>query len=404
MAVITCTSYPAGFGQSTTEAPPPPGDPTPFNPGHYLAPAMNNVLPIVNGVKQGGVTAYSTVLSEIVTHTVFKGIKHRYYWNFFENLTAGVYDFSLLGTHLTDMGTRNKKMHVLIALTITDGNDWTVDPSIAPKYMTNGGSTGTYEGGQWAFVSQVGGKSGFRIRIANTEVKTRFYAMLTAMCTYLKNHAHFDALEAISFTESAQGIAKTGYTVPSATATISSLLGALDVCQSVIPNRLVYQSVNHPIAQSGNVGQNIETILAYLEPKKYGFGTPNIVPGDEDLNGAPNPDGYGEGPIHKMPSYTGAKIPEVQPADYKWSQITLGTGYPYASAGYVNGNDYIPTISQLYNKLLTLDPHYAVWTRDTNTNPQTGVQYHVAMYNYLDTKAGLPAGGLNTTRPTKFPT
>lgn len=397
-----------------TPPPPPPADPTPFNPGHYLAPAMQNKLPIVNGVRQGDypgcVSGYPTMLSTVVAHPVLLGLKQRYYWNFFENLTPAVtdddYDFaSTLGVHLTDCGTRNKKLHVLIALTISSGNDYTVDPSICPKYMVNGASTGTYEGGQWGYGSAIGGPGGFRIRLANTQVKNKFYAMLGAMCRYLKNHPHFDALEAICFSESAQGSPAPGYTEPNAVATINAMMGAWDLCQSIIPNRLIYQSVNHPRPSSLNVGENTETLLAVMETKKYGFGTPNIVPGDEKLNSAPDPStGFGEGVLHKMPNYPGARIPEAQGADYKWSQIEYDrTAWPYAPT-YTFGGDYIPTMTQLFNKLVSLGAHYAIWAWEAGNNPQNSTAYMTSMLNLLDTKEALPAGGLVATRPTKFPT
>lgn len=396
--------------------------PTPFRPGHFLAPAlsMSQTAPFhTNGVIRPGsgglVVANNTILNtELPAHPVIIGVKHRYYWNQFENITPGSYDFdTLLGTHLTELGSRGKYMQVLIALTIPRGNDWTTYPSIAPRYMVTGSSTGVgtdgvaYQGGQWGFGSQVGGAGGFRIRVANENVSQKFNAMLSAMCTYLKNHEYFEYLDAICFSESAIGNAVAPYSSPGAQETFDALIGAADVVQAAIPNRHVYLSVNHPIANPNNSpNDNIEYLLTKMQAngRKYGFGTPNICPGDEALNAAPNANGYLEGPLHKIPTYTGCRIPEIQPADFYWSQIQYNhTDYPYAPT-YTFGGDYIPTMQQLWNKAISLNAHQVVWTRDTTTNPQTGVQYHTAMYNFLDTKAALANGGLVGTRPAIYPT
>lgn len=395
-------------------------DPTPFNPAHVLAPALNiaqsapfhsNGVQLKAATQASIVTDYSTILNtELPDCLTIKQIKHRYYWNFFENMTPGSYNFSMMLGHLADAKANGLKMHVLLALTISRGNDWNVNPSIAPRYMVTGSSTGAgtdgklYQGGQWGYGSAIGGAGGFRIRIANGEVQARWYAMLTEMCEQLKAHAAFDALEAICFSESAVGTAVAPYSSPGAQETFDALVGACDVIQAAIPNRLVYCSVNHPVATSGNTNNNIEYLLAKMQAsgRKYGFGTPNICPGDEDLNAAPNANGFGEGPLPKMPRYTGARIPEVQPADFYWSQIQYNrTDYPYAPT-YTFGGDYIPTMQQLYDKAASLNPHYVVWTRDTVTNPQTGVKYHTAMYNFLKNKP--VTGGLVTTRPSVYPT
>lgn len=408
MPTVTSTGYPAGFGKATTSAPPPPADPTPFNPGHYVL--LNiNAATVTDHVVTGGFSSYTTVLSEISTKPVIKGLQFRFYWNQFENNTKGSFDWTALDTVLRDMadpvkvGTGGKRIMILIALTAGDGQ--AADAAwIVPAYMVPTGAdkmaAGTdgvdYDGGQYGYSGI--GSSGYRVRLANANVINRFNIFLTAMCNHIKDMAAlpgklkpFDMLENISFTESAQGSVSAGYTDPGTMPQFTNLVAAADAVQAALPNRLVSMMSNFPRSTASVPG--IDYLIDQSELKKYALMTPDIFPDKADLWSAPNTSGFNEGVLHRMQSYTGARIPSVQEQDQRCTDFPTGGVCGATVPTFASNFDVVKNV---------LGAHYCIWQRATQDDPNiAGTQpLYQSMYNFLTTGDKT----LNTTRPTNYPT
>lgn len=384
-------------GQEYSETPLPP-PPTPEEPdtvpiytsrGHHLATLLTH-SGAVNGVPQTAITAYSTVKSEMSgnQNTAIKVLKHRYYWNQFENTTAGVYDFSLLGTHLDDCAAMvpARKLTILLALTLDKGL-LSTSPNVVPKFMVPTGAdkmANVYEGGQWGYEGSISG-SGYRVRLSNSQVQIALVNMLKAMGDYLKAHPNYARLDGIAFTELQTSNAATGYTEPDFVESADGLLLAANALRVKMPTKFIYVSVNNPKSTSTRIG--IDYIVPLLPAAKIGFGSPNLFPDSQTLWSPKNSNGYQEGCLVKMGYFDGFRIPEVQGQDYQ------STNIPGATPAHQ------PTLAELFDVLVDLGAHACVWTRFGNTNPVTGNKFFEDMYAFLETKKNLAAGGLNDTNP-----
>lgn len=384
-----------GQEYSETPIPPPPSPEEPetvpiYNTrGHHLATLLTH-SGAVDGVPQTAITSYSTVKSEMSgnQNTAIKVVKNRYYWNQFENTTAGVYDFSLIGTHLDDCAAMvpARKLTVLLALTIDKGLTAS-SPNVVPKYMVATGAdkmANVYEGGQWGYEGSISG-SGYRVRLSNTSVQTKLVNMIKALGDYVKAHPNYARFEGLAFTELQTSNASTGYTEPAFVASADGLLLAANAFRVKLPTRLCSISVNNPKSTSTNVG--IDYLIPLMETAKIGFGTPNVLPDAPSLWSPKNSNGYQEGCMVKMDYYNGLRVPEIQGADY--ISTNIGSATP----------QHQPTMAELFDVVVGLGAHQVVWTRFGNTNPVTGNKFFEDMYTFLETKKNLPAGGLNDTNP-----
>jgi len=334
-----------GQKYSVTPLPPPPTPQEPevmpivTNKGHYMATALS-YTGATNGVPNVTIAAYTSVKSEMAANKnlAVEGLKHRYFWNQFENVTPGVYDFSLIGQHLVDCAAMvpSRRLMILIGLTMSQGTDST-SPNVVPKYMIPAGTdkmANIYEGGQWGYTSGVSGATGYRIRLSNTQVQTAFVNMLNALGTYLKAHPNFNLVECVTFTELVVSNALSGYTLPSYVESCDGLLLGANALRTKMPAKLTAVSINHPRSTSTNLG--IDYIVPKIELDKIGFGSPDVFQDKADLWSAPNTSGYQEGALHKMQNFNGARLPEIQPQDY------LGTNLPGAVPNHQ------PTFDELF--------------------------------------------------------
>lgn len=378
--------------------------------GTYVATSRNNTPVNADGGVDGDQSSYASVKTEMSSNAHIAGIKCRWYWTDFENAVKATsdagYDFSDVGLKLTDCAARGKNLMVLIATSMGSGIGPS-EPNIVPKYMITGSSSGNgsdgvaYQGGQWGYNSSTGAAGGYRIRLANANVRARFNAMLRALARYLQAHPIFANFEHVAFTETAVGSVASGYTLPDEQATFDGILSAADALRDEMPSRNVAIAVNFETKKSA--GQpGIPYLIAAMQTRGLVFNSPDTFKDKSDLWAAPNGSGLFGGALKYMQTYTGARSVECQDQDYKWTDLPLGNvdGHKPAFQADIYDVAYPSADPQ------SLDCNYVIWTRAAgsgNTNPDTGNFYYEDMYTFLNTKSALPGCGANMSEPTNWP-
>lgn len=387
-----------------------------FTGGHYILMNVNRgarTNNIITGATGGTsvYTSYTTVLSEIKARPALAGAQCRIYWNQLERNTKAAgpddYDFSLVGQVLDDFANTtkvgsNKKVMFLFA--VSEGTGVAADAAhVVPNYMLSvtadkqgPGSDGVdYDGGQWGYDGA--GSDGYRVRLANNNVLTRFNLMLSALASYIRNHPNYAVFESMAFSESAIGNALAGWTEPSETLTLQNAVAAAKTFDAGVPERMTHMMINYPTSTSAEPG--IEYLVEQSYINKFGFGSPDVFWDNSGLWRDASPSGYGKGCMQFMKEYTGARIASVQAQD-QWC-----TMFPAGSNSRVCPSPgHVPTFLENYNNCVNiLNAHYVIWQRATEDDPHYATNVHIplstAMLDFFTTSRPL-----NTTRPALWKT
>lgn len=404
----------------------------PIRGGHYVDYVLKGA-PIVNHVPQMGIDQWDNGASmgqartQIRDSMFLRGARHRYVWRQIET-SLGVYDWSVVDTHLSnalDMyNTSGKLFMILIGVTagtqarpdltppIEKGQGWLV-----PDYLLDGPNGATYKNGQWPYEGQSSVLGGWRMRFDNANTCNRFNIFLTAFMDHVKNYAGgavWPAFEGISFTEGSIGAVANGagagwtgftggeWTAPTSSAYFDGYFSCLSHLVSILPDKHVFASMNHPIGVKGvgaDPGMHLQ--IPRMVPGRMGFCTPNIVPTDTNLWRAETGGAY-KGTLRYFADYKDILplAPNIQGEDYMWTQIQDG-----AIPGHV------PTIQELYECCRdSLFAHYIIWQRERSDTPiagqPAGTKNWDMVMQFLNTAGPWKAidGGLSTVVPSIYTT
>ncbi|WP_051242582.1 hypothetical protein [Azohydromonas australica] len=326
-----------------------------WNPGHYIA------LP------QRDEPTIQKVMAEIKPLPQVKGLILRYEWAQLEK-SKGVYDFSRLDRDLALVQAAGKRLWIMVGTKVFRPGGQAV-----PDYLR----TAEYEGGAYKIViagrDAIGSQEryGENAALHNVKVRDRLIALGDAMGAHLNKH---NALEGITFNETAMGQMKVPLTKAQQTAYFDNLAQVGAATQRAFPNTVVMQFINFPRAY-------MPGLISNMVSNKVALGGPDILIEDADLN------------THIYPMYDPAKGkvavgPSVQPENFA-TTVQHGAYNP-------------PKISDLYNFGRTrLSANYMFWTRVTAGSPSP----YTRTLDFFKSSA-FPkdaAGGLISTCPSTYP-
>lgn len=406
----------------------PPGQQIPIRGGHYVDYVFNG-SPIVNNTHPFVIADYTNARNEIQTTTALRGGRYRVIWRQIET-SQGVYDWSafdtFMGHCLSLYTTAGKTFMLLIAVTTSTQirNDLTPPLTkgqghLVPNYLQDGPTGATYKNGQWPYDGASADTGGWRMRFDNTATKTRFKAFLSAMIARVQNYAGgalWPAFEGISFTEGSIGALANGadagwtgftngsWTAPTSTAYFDGYFDCLGHLVTLLPDKHVFASMNHPIGikpppASDDEGMHVQ--VPRMQTGRLGFCTPNIVPDDANLWRLETEFVY-KGTLRYFADYKAILplAPNIQGEDYDWTQINNA-----ATPGHV------PTIQELY--LCCRDElfaHYIIWQRQQGNSRLPGVPAGTKnwdkVFEFLTSPGAHNSlnGGLSTIYPSIYST
>lgn len=388
-----------------TGEPPPSGtNYAQFTPGSYMLLSLSQGVRVNNVITVPAWSGYATALGEIKNRSSMTGLQLRFYWNQVE-YNKGVYTFDFIGKALDDFADTtkvgvNKKVILLFAVTV--GTGVAADAAhVVPPYMlsttTNKmgpGSDGVnYEGGQWGYDGAA--SDGYRIRMSNGNVIARLKLMMTALATYLRNHANYSSFESLAFSESALGSVLPGWTFPPEEPTRANTMSVARHFDNLVPERMTHLMINYPNSTDANPGR-IDTSIDECETYKLGFGSPDVFWDSEPLWRLPDANGLGEGAMRQMSHFPGARIASIQAQD-QWC-----TEFPASGNSYVcPAPGHLPTFLENYTNCMNiLNAHYIIWQRETQTDPNNpSQQLYQTLLQFYNTNRPT-----NTTRPTVWKT
>ena len=325
-----------------------------WNPGHYIA------LP------ERDEATIQKVMAEIKPLPQVKGLILRYEWAQLEK-SKGVYDFSRLDRDLSLVQASGKRLWIMVGTKVFRPGGRAV-----PDYLR----TAEYEGGAYKILigarQSIGSKEryGENAALHNAKVRDRLIALGTAMGTHLNKH---NALEGITFNETAMGQMKVPLTTAQKNAYFDNLAQVGAATQRAFPNTVVMQFINFPRPY-------MPGLISSMVSNKVALGGPDILIEDADLN------------THIYPMYDPAKGkvavgPSVQPENFATTTQ--------------NGAYNPPKISDLYNFGRTrLSANYMFWTRVTAGSPS----HYTRTLDFFKSSA-FPkdaSGGLISTCPSTY--
>ncbi|WP_298234330.1 hypothetical protein [uncultured Azohydromonas sp.] len=325
-----------------------------WNPGHYIA------LP------QRDKATIEKVMAEIKPLPQVKGLILRYEWAQLET-SKGVYDFSRLDRDLSLVQAAGKRLWIMVGTKVFRAGGRAV-----PDYLR----TAEYEGGAYKILigarQAIGSKEryGENAALHNPKVRDRLVALGAAMGAHLNKH---NALEGITFNETAMGQMKVPLTAAQKNAYFDNLAQVGAATQRAFPNTVVMQFINFPKPY-------MPGLISSMVSNKVALGGPDILLQDPDLNN------------HIYPMYNPAKGkvavgPSVQPENFA-TTVQHGAYNP-------------PKISDLYDFGRTrLSANYMFWTRVTNGSPSP----YARTLDFFKSSA-FPkdaSGGLITTCPSTY--
>jgi hypothetical protein len=326
-----------------------------WNPGHYIALPMRDEATILK------------VMSEIKPLPQVKGLILRYEWAQLET-SKGVYDFSRLDRDLSLVQAAGKRLWIMVGTKVFRPGGRAV-----PDYLR----TAEYEGGAYKILigarDAIGSKEryGENAALHNAKVRDRMIALGNAMGAHLNKH---NALEGITFNETAMGQMKVPLTSAQKNAYFDNLAQVAAATKRAFPNTVVMQFINFPRAY-------MPGLISSMVSTKVALGGPDILLQDPDLNNY----------IYPMYEPAKGKVavgPSVQPENFA-TTVQHGAYNP-------------PKISDLYNFGRTrLSANYMFWTRVTNGSPSP----YTRTLDFFKSSA-FPkdaSGGLITTCPSTYP-
>ncbi len=349
-------------------------------------------------------SGYSSILTELNTHSSLRGLVIRYNWRDIET-DKDVYDFSVIDSVLNDltnpaiMTNGSKRVVIMIELRTDETNQ-----SYVPDYIKNNVGA-NYDTGQWAYTGDLG-TSGFYPRLWQTNTKNRFKLMLEAIVAKYKDNPY---VEMFKFAESSVGtaIAQT----PSVPGTyradyINGMVDCVLHMNTLSDTTIVSQMLNYP---RDIINQIIPTLVA----NGVGLGTANAF---EDEPGIHIPTGNkGIFELYKLyknqvPICPDIQKPEMFYSNLTWSLKNYKTGIADDGTPPSGGTVPNPTFLTITNwlKQAAYDVNYIFVTRAefaSGTSNITGNFFYEDFLTFMNLPAqtAVVTGGLNTTKPSKYP-
>ena len=299
------------------------------------------------------------VYQELKATPALRGLQVRYNWRELEP-QEGVYNFSLINQHLSELSEQNKRLVILFELK-SFGPD--VNQVAIPEYV----KAAKYEGGVYPFNNYGKGViRGYGMKLWNQFVFDRLTLLIRALGEQFNSHPYF---EGIGFTESSTGDSKE-LTNNKVDDYFKNLLQLNKQVRRYFPNTMTYQFTNYP---RRILGPFIET----LKETGTALGGPDIFMEEPGLLQR----GKQKGVYHYYPELSGIVplTPSVQHQNYKSTRW--------------DGKGYEPDISELMSFARdTLKANYLFWTRDP--------KYYSRVLQKLKTlDSSDPAGGLDSNCP-----
>lgn len=302
------------------------------------------------------------VYQELKTTPALRGLQVRYNWRELEP-QEGVYNFSLINQHLSELAEQNKRLIILFELRSFSSDAKQIP---IPDYV----KSAKYEEGIYPFNSH--GKSairGYGIKLWNQSVSDRLSLLIRALGEQFNSHPYF---EGIGFSESAMGQSNE-LTHDKVDQFYKNLLRINKEARQYFPNTMTYQFMNYP---RRILGPFIET----LKETGTALGGPDIFMEDPGLLDRKKPKGV----YHYYPELAGTVplTPSVQHQNYQSTRW--------------DGKGYHPEISELMAFARdTLKANYLFWTRDPKYFSRV-----LQKLNTLDLSD--PAGGLDSKCPKAY--
>ncbi len=302
------------------------------------------------------------VYQELKSTPALRGLQVRYNWKELEP-QEGVYNFSLINQHLSELAEQNKRLVILFELK-SFGPD--IKQVTMPEYV----KAEKYEGGVYPFNNYGKGViRGYGIKLWNPFILDRLTLLVRALGEQFNSHPYF---EGIGFTESSMGESQS-LTNNKMDDYYRNLLRLNKEARRYFPNTMTYQFANYP---RRILGPFIET----LKETGTALGGPDIFMEDQGLLQQKHP----KGAYHYYPELSGTVplTPSVQHQNYQSTRWD-GTGYE-------------PDVTELLAFARDrLKANYLFWTRDPKYYSRV-----LKMLNKLDLSD--PAGGLDSTCPKAF--
>ena len=296
-----------------------------FNPGHYYA-LIRSAGGDSDVVGQTAIFDTKANGGELANCPMLRGVQIRFSWAQLEP-TEGNYVWTDVYKYLdllkladADGGTKK----LIIFLNVKTFNS---THDVVPAYMHDDEETGTYNGGQYAYV---GGSDGFLVRWDNAAVQARFAALAAALG---REFAFNDQIEMISLNETATGtpigVHYGGVLLSAGTPTelqafteawLSGWLAGDIALKAAMPYTIIRQMINHPRKELSTSG-----FVQGMKDNGIAFGAPDSFMEEQGYQVNVPYDGL----YHILVDNIGAVVigMEVQATNYGWTN-TEGISKP----------------------------------------------------------------------------
>ncbi len=338
---------------------PPVDNPIKWHPGHYVtlvSPGPNNPWYM------------EQVYSELKENPALQGITIRYRWSELEP-AKGVYDFSAIDEHLTELAIHKKRLIILLEL--RSSVDY-LQAELVPDYVKAGI---LYEGGVFPYSgSRSTDIKGHNIKLWNPLVRDRLAALMRELGNRFNSHPYF---EGVGLTETSMGKPLITLSNAEIDGYYKNMISINQQMRQYFPNTMVFQFINYP-------RQLIESFVNNMKETGIALGCPDVFLDEPGLfyDAAKNPP---KGIYSYYPELSG-QIPltiQIEKANYE------NTRY--------DGKGYQPTISELLAFARhKLDVNYIFWTRSPDYF--SGVLEVMGWKNQTRDAAG----GLNSACPSSY--
>lgn len=338
---------------------PPVDNPIKWHPGHYVT---------LVGSGPSNSWYMEQVYSELKETPTLRGITIRYRWSELES-AKGVYDFSAIDKHLTELAIHKKRLIILLELKSSVAYP---QAELVPDYVKAGT---LYEGGLFPYSGwRSTGIKGYGIKLWNPLVRDRLVALMRELGNRFNSHPYF---EGVGLTETSMGKPLITLSDAQIDGYYNNIISINQQMRQYFPNTMVFQFINYP-------RQLIASFVKNMKKTGIALGCPDVFLDEPGLfyDATRNPP---EGIYSYYPELSG-QVPltvQIEKANYENTRF--------------DRKGYQPTISELLAFARhELDVNYIFWTRSPDYFPR------VLKAMSWKNQTRNAAGGLNATCPSTY--